>query len=239
MLQCLAIDDEPLALDLLEDNISKVPYLRLIAKCSDAFEATAVMRTNTIDLIFVDIQMPGLTGLQFIETLAQKPMVILITAYKNYALEGYSLSVIDYLVKPVELKRFMAACSKASELHQLKTAARQPGAAPTQPYIFVHAENSLVKLALTNILWVEAWKDYVKVYLKETARPVISRMTMKEIELGMPADHFLRIHKSYIVSLEKITVVKKSSIFIGDKELPIGDSYKDAVDQFVKKRPSF
>ena len=126
MLTCIAVDDEPLALSLLEDNISKVPYLKLVAKCGDAFEATKVLQEQTIDLVFIDIQMPGLTGLQFIESLTQKPMVILITAYKQFALEGYSLNVIDYLVKPVELKRFMAACNKAWELYQLRNVVNRP-----------------------------------------------------------------------------------------------------------------
>ncbi|MBS1564819.1 MAG: response regulator, partial [Bacteroidetes bacterium] len=123
MLNCIAVDDEPLALQLLADNISKVPYLHLVASCSDAFEATKVLQEQAIDLMFIDIQMPGLTGLQFIESLARKPMVILITAYKQYALEGYHLDVVDYLVKPVAMDRFIKACNKAQELHQLRVAA--------------------------------------------------------------------------------------------------------------------
>lgn len=169
MLRCLAIDDEPLALELLEDNISQVPYLELVALCSNPMEAMQVLQQQSVDLIFLDIQMPGLTGLQFIQSLAQRPMFILITAYERYALDGFNLDVIDYLVKPVSLERFIKACNKAWELHLLKT--KQPAATAAKErenapeYLFVNVEYSLVKLVIANIMWIEGLKDYIKIHL--------------------------------------------------------------------------
>ena len=229
MLRCLAIDDEPLALELLEDNISKVPYLQLVALCANPIEAMQVLQQESVDLIFLDIQMPGLTGLQFIQSLAQKPMFILITAYEKYALDGYSLDVIDYLVKPVSLERFIKACNKAWELHQLKT--KQPAVKEKESvpeYLFVNVEYSLVKLVIANIMWIEGLKDYIKIHL-HNAKPVVTRMNMKTIEDQLPPSKFLRIHKSYIVSVDYITAIRKSSVFMDDMELPVGENYRDAV----------
>lgn len=225
MINCIAIDDEPLALNLLADNIQKIPFLKLIAKCEDAFEATKVLQTEQVDLIFIDIQMPGISGLQFISTLTKKPMVILITAYKQYALESYELNVVDYLLKPVAMERFMKACNKALELHQLKNE-NQQGNTNTN-YMFVNAGYSLVKVVFDDILWIEGLKDYVQIHLKSQTKPIIVRITMKAIEEQLPQAQFIRIHKSFIVSLHHITSIKKSSVFINDKELPVGDNYRD------------
>jgi len=163
MIRCLAIDDEPLALELLVDNISKVPFLQLIDSCDNVMDAMKVMQNQTIDLILLDIQMPGLTGLQFIESMTEKPMIILITAYKQYALESYNLDVTDYLVKPVSLDRFIKACNKAKQLFELKST---PKIAPKPEYIFVNADYSMVKITLNDIIYIEALKDYISFHLK-------------------------------------------------------------------------
>jgi DNA-binding LytR/AlgR family response regulator len=236
MLQCIAIDDEPLALDLLENYISKLPYLQLAGKCQDAFEATKLMQEKKIDLVFVDIQMPGLTGLQFIQSLQQKPLVILVTAYEKFAMEGYNLDVVDYLLKPVELDRFIKACNKAFELYQLKhTAPSGNIQQPAPGYFFVNADYSLIKVQFNDITWIEGLRDYVKIHLKSTAKPLIVRSGVKAIEQELPADQFLRVHKSYIVSVESITAVRKNSIFIQDMEIPIGAIYRDAVNRLTGK----
>lgn len=229
MLKCIAIDDEPLALELLEDNISKVPFLQLVGKCGNPLEAMKLLEQQAVDLIFLDIQMPGLTGLQFIESLVTKPMVILITAYEKYALEGYNLDVVDYLVKPVSVERFIKACNKARDLYELKNkpAEMMTGNVPT--YIFVNADYSLVKIVLDDITWIEALKDYIRIHLQNSNKPVITRMTMKAIEEMLPATKFLRIHKSYIVSIAAISSVRKTSIMAGSTELPVSDSYQDAL----------
>src|SRR5882724_11980350 len=158
MLRCIAVDDEPLALDLLEDNIRQIPYLQLEAKCKNAIEAIEILRRENIDLVFLDIQMPGLTGLQFIQSLTQKPMIILVTAYEKFALEGFNLDVIDYLVKPVSLDRFIKACNKALELHNLRTRKiESPAVFPE--YFFVNVEYSLIKIEFSDIQWIEGLKD--------------------------------------------------------------------------------
>jgi two-component system LytT family response regulator len=226
MLQCLAVDDEPLALHLLEDYLSRVPDMQLVAKCGDAFEAGKILRSQPIDLMFLDIQMPGLTGLKFIESLAHKPMIILVTAYEQFALEGYTLDVVDYLLKPVELDRFMKACNKAWELHQLKSAGtpqKGPG------YFFVNADYSLLKIQFDDICWIEGLRDYIKIHLKSTSRPVVVRMSVKGVEAELPAAGFIRVHKSYIVSINDITAIRKNAVFIKDQEIPVGDTYRDTL----------
>jgi len=233
MLRCIAVDDEPLALDLLEDNISQVPYLQLVGKCSNAMEALEVMQKDPVDLIFLDIQMPGLTGLQFIQSLAIKPMVILITAYDHYALEGFNLDVVDYLVKPVAFDRFLKACNKAWEYYKLKN---QPE--PTaenlfdQEYFFVNAEYSLVKVVVDEIIMIEGLKDYIKIHLINN-KPLVIRMSMKSIEEKLSTKKFLRIHKSYIVAIPKITSIRKGSVFLGSLEVPVSDNYKDQLLSMV------
>ncbi len=234
MLKCIAIDDEYLALELLEDNIGQVPYLKLVAKCGNALEAVQVMQQQPVDLIFLDIQMPGLTGLQFIQSLAVKPMIILITAYEKYALQGFNLDVTDYLVKPVSFDRFLKACNKAWELHELKTAkTKEPGNHPG--YFFVNVDYKLLKVATADIVWVEGLKDYVKIHLKSPARPIITRMSMKAMEEELPKASFLRIHKSYIVSIANITAVMKNSVFLGELELPVGENYRDEMAALTGK----
>ena len=234
LLQCIALDDEPLALDLLEDSISKLPYLHLVAKCSDAFEAMKAMQENKIDLIFADIQMPGLTGLQFIETIVEKPMVIVITAYEKFALEGYNLDVVDYLLKPVSLDRFIKACHKARDLYHLKNADRLLNSANSE-YFFLNVDYSLVKIRFDDIVWIEGLRDYIKIHLKSSPNPLVVRMGMKVIEEQLPTNKFIRIHKSFILSIEAITAVRKSSVFIHEQEFTVGDTYKDAILQLTGK----
>lgn len=236
MLRCIAIDDEELALELLVDSIGRVPYLHLVAACSNALEAIKVLQQEPVDLIFSDIQMPGLTGLQLIQTVPQNCMFILVTAYEKYALDGYSLNVVDYLVKPVALSRFIQACNKALELHNLKNKPAPAAAAAKQDsadYFFINVDYSLLKVVFTDIVWVEGLKDYVKIHLQSTDKPIVARTSMKALEEQLPAALFLRIHKSYIVSKAFITAIRKNSLFLKTLELPIGESYKESVDAYT------
>jgi two-component system, LytTR family, response regulator len=270
MLQCIAVDDEPLALSLLIDYIDKISYLKLVAKCSDAFEAATALRENHIDLLFVDIQMPGLTGLQFIQSLTSRPMVIIVSAYKKFAHEGFELDVVDYLVKPVGLDRFMKACNKAMELYQLKNPAAGPastaggaaggggsagagapsgiggagagsaavsggGGALHVDYFFLNVDYSMVKVLFADITWIEGSGDYVKIHLKSAAKPLLVRMSARAMESELPADRFVRIHKSYIVAIQSITAVRRNSIFIGELELPVGETYREVTRQLTGK----
>lgn len=235
MLKCIAIDDEPLALKLLEDNISKVPYLQRVASCRNVFDALKVLQEGQIDLIFIDIQMPGLTGLQFIGTLENKPLVIFVTAYKQYALESYDLAVVDYLVKPVTLERFIKACNRAKELHELKTGKQNQGLIPPADFIFLNADYSQIKIMLSDIIWIEGVRDYIKIHLKSTTKPLLIRSSIKLIEQELPPSKFIRIHKSYLIAIESITAIRKNSVFIKDMELPIGETFREGVDKLIKK----
>lgn len=231
MINCIAVDDEPLALKLLQDNISKVPFLKLVSACNDAFEAMKALQENKIDLVFIDIQMPGLTGLQFIGSLVNKPLVIFITAYKQYALESYDLSVVDYLVKPVALDRFIKACNRAKELHELKIIKQQPFA----EYFFLNVDYSQVKVMFDDIIWIEGLGDYVKVNLKSTKKPIVVRTSLKAIETELPPNKFIRIHKSYIIAISEITAVRKNSVFIKEMELPVGETFRNAIEKLTRK----
>jgi len=232
MLQCIAIDDERFSLDLLADNISKVPWLNLVAKCRNAVEAIAVMEEQKIDLIFLDIQMPGLTGLQFAQTMTNRPLIIFITAYEKYALEGFNLDVVDYLLKPVSLERFIKACNKAKELHQLRNQSLSNTtvvAATVPDHVFVPVEYSQVKISLVDIRYIEGLKDYIRIHLASTAKPIITRMSLKSIEEKLPVQKFVRIHKSYIVAVAHITTIRKSSVNLQALELPVSEMYKQNI----------
>ncbi len=225
MIKCIAVDDEPLALALLQDNIRQVPGLELVASCNTAMEALSILSAQEIDLIFLDIQMPGLTGLQLLQSLSAKPMVILITAYEKYALEGFNLDVIDYLVKPVPFERFLKACNKAVDYYKLKK--NVPAESyPWSEYFFVNAEYGLVKIVFSEIRLIEGLKDYLKIHLGET-KPMVIRMSLKSIEEKLPPGKFFRIHKSYIIALAHITAIRRNSVFLGDLELPLSDLYKE------------
>lgn len=232
MINCLAIDDEPLALNLLADNISKIPFLNLVASCDDAFSANKIMQEQPIDLIFIDIQMPGITGLQFIQSLVKKPMIILVTAYKQYALDGFAMDVLDYLMKPVSMDRFMKACNKAKDLYELKQPAEHLASAK-QEYMFVNVGYSLMKIIFNDITYIEGLKDYVQIHLSNTPKAAIVRVSMKNMEEQLP-NYFERIHKSYIINIKQVTSIRKNSVFIQDRELSVSDSYKFVIEKLLK-----
>jgi DNA-binding LytR/AlgR family response regulator len=229
MLKCIAVDDENLALDLIEDNILKVPFLNLVKRCKNAFEAIEVLQNEEIDLIFLDIQMPGITGVQFVQSLPNSPMVIFVTAYKQYALEGFELNVIDYLLKPIDFERFLKAVNKAYELFNLKhkTEIIEEVPEPKPTTIFVNADYSLVKLKIDEITYIEGLKDYIKIHLSTATKPIITRMTMKSIEEKLPSSDFFRVHKSFIVSLDKIESIRNLKIKMGNAQIPVSESYSE------------
>lgn len=239
MMHCIIIDDEPLALDLLEDNIRQIPYLKLVAKCRNAIEATQMLQNVHIDLVFTDIQMPGINGLQFVEAIRDKPMFIFITAYEKYALEGYRLDVIDYLLKPVPFDRFLQACNKALDRYtvkHLKQAIQINSTGKAQPdFIFVNVDYSQVKIWLSDIRYIEAQKDYIKLHFTTAEkRPLLIRMSMKGIEELLPQNRFIRIHKSYILNMDEITAIRKNSVFIDDIEFAVSEQYRDAIERITK-----
>lgn len=230
MMRCIAVDDEKLALDLLEDNIKRLPFLQLVKRCKTPLEASKVLSEEPVDLIFLDIQMPGLSGLQFLEVTPVRPLVIMITAYEKYALEGFNYDVVDYLVKPVSFERFLKACNKAYELFQLK---KQQTDSVGRDYIFVNVEYNQVKVNFDDITFIEGMKDYVKIHLQSVQRPVITRLSMKAVEEKLPSTLFMRIHKSYIISVKKITAIKRGLVQIDKIEIPLSDSYKHGLEQLL------
>lgn len=230
-MNCIAVDDEKLVLDLLVDNISQVPYLHLVKACKNAMEAIEVLQHEKIDLLFLDIQMPKLSGLQLIQTLQHPPMIILVTAYEKYALEGYDLNVVDYLLKPVSFERFLKACNKAKELFDLKNETTTEQASG---HLFVNVEYTLVKISFSDILFVEGLKDYLKIHLASSPKAVLTKMSLKAMEEKLPAGKFIRVHKSFIVAMDRVTIIKRDFVCIGSQEVPVSDFYKENLSRLTK-----
>ncbi|MEZ0485866.1 LytR/AlgR family response regulator transcription factor [Fibrella aquatica] len=247
-MRCIAIDDEPFALELIADDIRKIPFLELMGQFNNPLDAYDLIRRGQVDLIFLDIQMPTLTGLQFLRTLTNPPMVVLTTAYEEYALDGYTFDVVDYLLKPIPFERFLKAVSKAYDLFLLRQARTIPEpqpviepietapadviAPPEQPFFFVFSEYQEIRIFYDDVLYIEGLKDYVKIYTTQQVRPILSRLTLKAIEAKLPEKHFCRVHKSFIVALPKITAFQRTRLFIGNQEIPVGSSY---VDEFERQ----
>jgi len=228
MMSCLVVDDERLVRELLEDNIRQIPFLRLAGSCKNALEAAEFLQRQPVDLLFLDIRMPRLTGLQLLQSLQNPPIVILVTAYEQYALEGFNLNVVDYLLKPFAFERFLKACNRAFDLFKLQGAA---GGGIEE--FFVHVEYTLVKIVVADIAFVEGLKDYIKIHLVSSPKPVLTRMSMKAIEEKLPAAAFVRTHKSYLVATRRITAIKRDFICLGSIDIPIGEAYKRNIDQLV------
>ena len=234
-MRCIIIDDEPLALELLEDNIKQVEWLQLVGKCRTATQALQMMQTEQIDLIFSDIQMPGINGLQFIKSLAKKPMVIFITAYQEFAMDGFELDVVDYLLKPVPLERFLKACNKAYSLFHLQN--KVLAASPECPWdhLFVYADYNLIKISHGEITHIEGLKDYVKLYRSGQPKPLLSRLTIKALIEQLPSNQFFRTHKSFIVNLGHIQSIRKGRIQLDGAEIPYSENYKDVIGRITGK----
>ena len=233
MMRCMVIDDEPLVRELLEDNIRQIPFLEWVRSCKNALEATEALQTTPVDLLFLDIQMPRVNGLQFLRALTQPPLVVLVTAYEQYALEGFNLHVADYLLKPFAFERFLRACNRAHELFRLQQTGAPAAPAPPADF-FVNVEYALVKVVVDDILYIEGVKDYIKIYLQSSARPVLTRMTLKAMEERLPPPAFIRTHKSFLVAVSKITTIKRDLVCIGSTEIPVSGSYKANLTQILK-----
>src|SRR6202012_182696 len=237
MIRCLVVDDEPLALHILEDYISKMPFLQLVKATTNPIEALQLVQEKNVDLVFLDVQMPELTGIQFLRIANGKAKVILTTAYPQYALEGYELDVIDYLLKPIAFDRFFKAVQKAQGILQpaAKPLHPEPVQKPQQDFlsdfIFVKTEHKVQKVYLNDILFIEGLKDYISIFTP--AERIITLQNMKKMEDALPERHFIRVHKSYIVSINKIDSIERSRIFIGDKVIPVGDTYREEFFKIV------
>lgn len=262
MIKCAIIDDEPLALSLLENYIEKTPMLELCGKYESAVQAMGELSSNPVDLIFLDIQMPGLTGLDFSRMIdTHRTRIVITTASSQYAIEGYKVNALDYLVKPISYTDFIASVSRAqqwfctvegnaakahsapasataSARRRTATAASAAGSGETaellpHDYFFVKCEHKLVRIRFDRILYVEGLKDYVKIHLADGARPILSLMSLRAVEAALPRDRFFRIHRSFIVNIDKVEVFERGQIQIAGKLVPVSDSYKEQVQGYI------
>ena len=225
-LNCMVVDDEPLALSLLSDYISKTPGLNLVRAVSNPLAAISYLKIEEIDLIFLDMQMPELNGIEFLNLLQKKCMVIVTTAYSEYAMEGYNFEVIDYLLKPITMARFMLATEKAKERSKMNKALTDVVALPsTVTHLFIKTGNRIIKINLADIYYFEGARDYVVIHTQKDM--ILTLQSMKSIQQLLPADQFIRVHKSYIVAFDKIKFIERGRINIKEKLIPITETYKD------------
>lgn len=244
-LNCIAVDDEPLALGLVSVFIEKTPFLNLVGKYSSAVEALQGLHNQQVDVIFLDIQMPDLTGIELARVLGQAqqngvgPRIIFTTAFNNFAIEGYKVDALDYLLKPFNYEEFLRAANKAKSYFELiNRPATNPTtvvAEPEEEFLFLKVEYQLVRVAYNDILYIEGLKDYVKVHLQGNPKPILSLTSLKALEEKLPARRFMRVHRSFIVSLDKISSLTRNSIQIGNVTIPVSDQYKDTFNVFLSK----
>lgn len=226
--KCLIVDDEPLARGLIRNHLAKLDGFEVVDECSDAMKALEALQRQKVDLMFMDIQMPQITGIEFLKTLRHPPQVIITTAYRDYAIEGFELDVVDYLLKPITFSRFLKAVNKFFQVSgkELQGMNLLP-ASSEEPFIYVKENKRMVRLLLKDILYIEGLSEYVKIYT--SCKRIITKTSMAALEEKLPDVDFLRVHKSYIVALRKIEAFTATSIELGGKELPIGRSYKGRV----------
>lgn len=248
-INCIAVDDEPLALGLICAFIEQTPFLNLVGRYSSAVEALGGLQQHQIDLLFLDIQMPNLNGIELARVLDSrgptKPRIIFTTAYNQFALEGYKVDALDYLLKPFNYEEFLHAANKALAYTELvqRSNATQAVAETTIPtperaeddYLFVKVEYQLVRIALKDILYLESLKDYVKIFLKDTEKAILTLSSLKALEEKLPGKRFMRVHRSYIVSLDKINSITRNALQIGKINITVGDQYKEEFSKFLSK----
>lgn len=231
-INCVAIDDEPFALEIMADDIQKISFLNLVGTFSNPMDAWELIKQGKVDLIFLDIQMPVISGTQFLRSLPTPPMVIFTTAYQQYALEGYDLDVVDYLLKPIPFDRFLKAVNKAEELFRLRS--KEQHNLPVVEdvnFFFIYSEYKQIKIYFDDVLYVEGLKDYVKIYVKQQSKPILTRMNLKMMATKLSPQLFCRVHHSFIVALDKISAFQKTKLLIGEKEIPIGRKFAEFFEQ--------
>jgi DNA-binding LytR/AlgR family response regulator len=232
-IKCLVVDDEPLAIKLISNHIQQIEALEIVGSCKNALQALEILRKEQIDLMFLDIHMPQISGIDFLRTLSHPPKVILTTAYREYALEGFELDVVDYLLKPISFERFLKSVNKYFERME-KPVLFNSGALPLSEeyFILIKDNKTIFKILLKDILYIEAFGEYMKIHTPDKIH--LSRETMHELEKKLPHTHFLRVHKSFIVPIQKITAFSAFSVYIQKQEIPIGRSYKESVQKVLQ-----
>lgn len=234
ILTCAIIDDEPLAISLMESYVLKTPFLELKGTYNSAVQAMKELSNKAVDLLFLDIQMPELSGIEFSRLVEQRTRIIFTTAFDQYAIDGYKVNALDYLLKPISYPEFLQAANKA--LHWFELAVKPKETADT---LFVKSDYKLLQIKLQSILYVEGLKDYVKIYTEESPSPIVSHVSMKAMEENLPPDRFMRVHRSFIVQPEKIKVIERNRIVFGKEYIPISENYKDAFYDFLAQRSLF
>jgi two-component system response regulator LytT len=233
-IRTIAIDDEPLALDLVAEHIRKTPFLELVGIFDNPFDAIEFMEANEVDLLFLDIQMPDLTGIEFTRSLQETPKIIFTTAYEKYAIEGFKLNAVDYLLKPFSYEEFLTAARKARKQIELERPA-MPEADVSNQFLFLKSEYKIRRINFSDILYIEGMKDYIKVYTAGDKKPVLSLNTITSMEKKLPAERFMRVHRSFIVNLERIETIERNRIVFGDKYIPVSDPYKEKFGDYVRR----
>jgi len=237
MIRCIAIDDEPLALQQMVSYIKKIPYLELVASCQSAIDAREIINNDKIDAMFCDINMPELNGLDFIKSLDTPPMVVFTTAYSEYAVDGFKLDAVDYLLKPFGQEDLKRAAEKIKRIYDAKIIAQEVSQIDEDDAIFLKTEYKIVRINIKDIKYVEAMSEYLRIYLDGVTRPIIVLLSMKKMEERLPSKIFMRVHRSYIINLKKIKEVSKSRIILtSDGEIPIGDSYRENFNNYINSK---
>jgi len=236
-IKCAIVDDEPLAVELLASYVKKIPFLELVGKYSNATDALRGVTENKVDLLFLDIQMPELNGLELSKMLPETTRIVFTTAFNQYAVDGYRINALDYLLKPISYADFLEACNKALQWFTLvQQSESQSNATDEATSIFVKSEYKLLQINLDDIRYIEGLKDYVKIYTEQSPHPILSLMNMKAMEQMLPASRFIRVHRSFIVAKNKIREIERNRIVFGDVYIPIGDSYKQAFQDFINSK---
>ena len=237
MIRVLAIDDEPLALQQLATYIKKIPFLELVTECQSAIEAKEILNNENIDAIFCDINMPDLNGMDFVKSLSTPPLIVFTTAYSEYAVEGFKVDAVDYLLKPFGLDDFKRAANRLQE--RLEVRQQEPATtivSSEDDSIFVKTDYRVVKIAISDIRYIEGMSEYLKIHLESQPKPIVTLLSMKKMKEFLPS-HFMRIHRSYIINLKKIQEVNKNRVIMDSETfLPIGDNYKDAFNDYLNKK---
>ncbi|MBT9189243.1 LytR/AlgR family response regulator transcription factor [Zobellia russellii] len=230
---CVIVDDEPMALNLVESYVEKTPYLVLKKKCSSAIEAMQFLNQE-VDLLFLDIQMPDLTGLEFSKMLPKQTRVIFTTAFDQYALEGFKVEALDYLLKPFDYAEFLAAANKAFEWFSLVRGSNKPSmVSDKKEFLFVKSEYKQLRIKLDDVLYFEGLKDYIKIWLKDNPKPILTLMSLKSLEEELPEENFMRVHRSFIVSLKNVEVIERSQIIINNQRITVSEQYKPKFLDFI------
>ncbi len=234
-IRCIAIDDEPLAVKKIAGYIQKVPFLELVAECRSAAEAMTIMDTTDVQLLFIDINMPDISGMDFVKSLANKPYIVFTTAYSEYAVEGFQVEAVDYLLKPITFTNFLKAANKVKNLIELTANNQKESVKTTANHLFVKSDYKLIRIELADIKYIESQHEYIKIHLINST-PVMTQMSLKSIEEQLPPDRFMRVHRSYVVNLAKITVIERNRIVFDEKVyIPVSEQYKEKFQEYINR----